>query len=74
MDSISPKLFGTMLLSLGLLMVLKPVPTADKIEKFYSNYPLSFFYPGSPQLKIRPSFIRVLGAVIIVLGIVCFFS
>jgi uncharacterized membrane protein HdeD (DUF308 family) len=65
---------GSILILLGGLYILvKPGVVAEKIKQYYKSYPI--IYHGSDrQLNLRTGFVRVLGAVIIIVGIICLIS
>lgn len=51
----------------GFYVLLKPYSISSFLKKFYSNYPL-VRYAGEKQLTSRPIFIRLVGIVIIFIG------
>jgi len=53
---------------LGIKMYLHPAAVSEKIYWFYKDQPL-YRLAGGKQYKARDGFIKVFGAVIIVLGI-----
>ena len=57
----------------GFYIFLKPQLIASFLTKFYSNYPI-IHYAGDKQLTSRPIFIRVVGIVIIFVGLAGIFS
>ena len=61
------------LLCLGAYIYLRPISVARKIQLFYSKEPI-IRYAGEKQLTSRPVFVRLLGIVIGIIGIICFFS
>lgn len=66
-------LVSIFILCLGIYVCARPVPFAEKIKSFYSKYPI-IRYAGEGQLTSRLHFVRIFGVVLIIVGIVCFFS
>ena len=58
---------------IGIFIFLRPVIVAEKIKNFYSNYPI-IKYAGESSLTSRSGFMRVIGAVLFIVGIICLFS
>jgi len=56
---------------IGIYMYVKPDVVARKIKVFYSNYPL-VHYAGEKQLTSRPIFIKILGIVFVLGGMIIF--
>lgn len=61
------------IIALGIFLILKPNLVADKLSRFYSNYPIVRYAPDK-QLKSRNSYVITLGIVIIITGFVCLLS
>ena len=57
----------------GIFIFKKPEVIASFLKSFYSKYPL-VQYAGEKQLTNRPVFIRLLGIVIIFVGLACIFE
>ena len=57
----------------GVYIWLRPELVAEKIQLFYSRYPI-IKYAGKKQLTSRYSLIRLVGVVFIIVGIICLFS
>lgn len=68
------ELFGTVIvLSAGFILVLKPLSSARAIENFYKNYPL-IRYAGKFGFSVRPIFARLIGASLIMVGLIAVFA
>jgi hypothetical protein len=52
---------------LGFALIMKPGFVAEKLQRFYSEYPLVRYF-GSKQLRSRSSYLVLLGVTIVVLG------
>ncbi len=61
-----------LILCVGIYVCARPAAVAEKIKIFYSNYPV-IRYAGAEQLTSRSIFVRVLGVVIVIVGLLCFF-
>jgi len=57
----------------GAYIWFRPNAVADKITYFYSRYPI-IRYAGEKQIKVRSSFVRLIGIVFFILGIICILS
>jgi hypothetical protein len=73
MENIILRIFSLLLICLGGYVFFRPVVVSEKITKFYSNYPI-IRYSGEKQLTSRPGLVRVVGAVIAVVGTLCLIS
>lgn len=58
---------------LGAFVCIRARTVSAKISSFYSNYPL-VRYAGKEQLKSRPVYIRIIGVVIALVGVLCLVS
>jgi len=58
---------------MGVYICLRPAYIAEKIKLLYRAYPL-VRYAGEKQLTSRSGFVRAAGIVLIIVGIICFFS
>jgi hypothetical protein len=58
---------------MGIFIFLRPVFISEKMKNFYSNYPI-IKYAGDSQLTTRSGFMKIVGAVLFVVGIICLFS
>lgn len=67
------RLASIVILSVGLYICARPASVAERIKKFYSQYPI-IRYAGSKQLTSRSNLVRLFGVVLIIVGIICFFS
>lgn len=67
------RLASIAILCVGIYVIARPVAIAEKIKSFYSNYPI-IRYSGEKQLTSRLGFVRLIGAVLIIVGLLCFFS
>ena len=54
-------------------MLVRPDTVSKKIKRFYSNYPI-IRYAGEKQLTSRSSFVKLLGIVFIILGLLIFLA
>lgn len=52
----------------GIVMILYPTPTANRLQRFYSNYPLVRL-AGEQQLRSRKGFIVTIGIVFVFIGV-----
>jgi hypothetical protein len=57
----------------GAYVCLRPESVAEKIQLFYSKYPI-IRHAGKDQLTSRTSLVRVIGVVFIIVGIICLIS
>jgi hypothetical protein len=57
----------------GAYVCLRPAFVAKKIKVFYSGYPI-IRYAGEKQLSSRTGLVRLVGIVLVIVGIICFFS
>lgn len=57
---------------LGFYVFIRSQFVAEKIKTFYSDYPL-VRYAGEKQLTIRAGLVKVVGAVLIFIGVFCLF-
>lgn len=64
---------ATLLSCVGAYIWFRPNVIADKITYFYSRYPI-IRYAGEKQMKARSGFVRLIGIVFFILGIICIFS
>ena len=62
-------IYGISIIALGILVFLKPQLVAAKLTDIYMAYPIIRF-AGKKQLTSRPVFVRILGFVVIAVGIV----
>jgi len=62
-----------LILCLGIYMLVRPDTVSKKIKRFYSNYPI-IRYAGEKQLTSRSSFVKLLGIVFIILGLLIFLA
>lgn len=67
------RMTSILILCVGIYVCARPADVAEKIKTFYSNYPV-IRDAGAEQLTSRSIFVRILGVVIIILGLLCFFS
>lgn len=68
------ELFGTtIVLLVGFILFLKPSSSVRAIENFYKNYPL-IRYAGKLGFSVRPIFARLIGMVLIMVGLIAIFS
>lgn len=67
------RLASILLLCVGIYVFARPVAVAESIKSFYSNYPI-IRYAGEKQLTSRSGFVRLVGAILIIVGFLCFFS
>lgn len=67
------KLFSILIIGLGIFLVSKPGSMMEKLKSFYSRYPI-IRYAGEKQLTSRPQFIVVAGIIVIIIGMICFFT
>ncbi len=67
------RLISILILCAGIYVCARPAAIAEKIKIFYSNYPL-IRYAGAEQLTSRSILVRLLGGVLIIVGLLCFFS
>lgn len=59
--------------ALGFFISLRPEMVAVKLKKFYSNYPL-VHYADEQQLTSRLFFVRLIGWVLILLGLLSLYT
>lgn len=57
----------------GVYMLLWPANIMGALQRFYARYPI-VRYASEKQLTGRPGFIRFLGGVLILVGLVAYFS
>ena len=57
----------------GAYICFRPTFVAEKIKSFYSEYPI-IRYAGDKQLTSRSSLMRVIGIVLVIVGIICVIS
>ena len=62
-----------LILLVGIYVFIRPADVAEKIRKFYSQYPI-VRYAGSKQLTSRTVFVRLLGLVVIFFAIFSIFA
>jgi len=67
------RLASILISCVGAYVFLRPGSVAEKIKLFYSGYPI-IRYAGAKQLTSRSSLVRLVGVVLIIVGIICFFS
>lgn len=67
------RLAGIVIACVGAYILLRPTIVAEKIKGFYSGYPI-VKYAGEKRLTSRSAFVRAIGIVLIILGIICLFS
>lgn len=68
------ELVGTAVVLLaGIVLVLKPLSSAQAIENFYRNYPL-IRYAGKLGFSVRPIFVRLIGLALIMVGFMAILS
>jgi len=67
------RLASILILCLGAYVCLRPASVAEKIKSFYGKYPI-VKYAGEKQLTSRTGFVRFVGAVIIIVGLISLFS
>jgi len=61
-------LLGVILICcLGALLWFRPATVSEKLKSFYSTYPI-VKYAGDKQHTARTGFVKLLGAVFIILG------
>ena len=72
-DSIIFIFVSLAILAVGLYVFFCPQIVANKLSKFYSQYPL-VHYAGEKQLNSRLFFIRLLGGVLMFVGLVVLYS
>ena len=66
--------FASVLIALcGVYLLVWPAYVMGGLQRFYARYPI-VRYASKMQLSSRPGFIRVLGGVLIVVGLVAYFS
>ncbi len=73
LENILPRLVFIIIVCVGVYVLTHPATVAERIKRFYSNYPF-VRYAGEKQLTARLQFVRVLGVVFIIVGILGFFS
>jgi uncharacterized membrane protein HdeD (DUF308 family) len=71
MKTLILRIISIFIIVFGIFLVIKPAIVAEKLKSFYSGYPL-VRYAGERQLTSRPQFIIVVGIVIIIVGLICF--
>lgn len=67
------RLASILISCVGAYICLRPASVAEKIKLFYSGYPI-IRYAGDKQLTSRYGFVRLVGFVLVIVGIICFFS
>jgi hypothetical protein len=67
------RLASILICCVGAYVWFRPAFIAEKIGHFYSRYPI-IRYAGEKQLTSRSRFVRLIGLVVFVVGIICFFS
>jgi hypothetical protein len=67
------RLASVLICGVGMYLCLRPASVADKIKSFYSRYPI-IRYAGEKQLTSRSAFVRLVGVVLIIVGIICLLS
>jgi uncharacterized protein YjeT (DUF2065 family) len=58
---------------IGVYVWFRPDPAAEKIEQFYSRY-LIVRYAGDKEMTRRFTFLRLIGIVLFIVGLICPFS
>ena len=67
------RLASILISCVGAYVCLRPASVAEKIKLFYSGYPI-IRYAGEKQLTSRSSLVRLVGVVLVIVGIICLFS
>jgi uncharacterized membrane protein HdeD (DUF308 family) len=62
-----------LILCIGIYVFARPVAVSERIKAFYNNYPI-VQYAGEKQLTSRSSLVRIVGGLLIIVGILCFIS
>lgn len=73
MENIVLKIVSIMIIGGGIYIYFQPATVAAKIKLFYQKYPFQG-YISDPQLNIRPAIIKLMGVVVIIVGVSCFVS
>jgi uncharacterized membrane protein HdeD (DUF308 family) len=63
------RLASIIIICVGLYVLSHPAAVAEKVKRFYSEYPI-IRYAGEKQLTSRSQFVRIVGVVLIVVGII----
>lgn len=67
------RLAGILISCLGAYVFWKPEIIANKVKMFYMEYPI-IKYAGEKQLTSRNGFVRIVGALLFIIGIISLFS
>ena len=67
------RLASILISCMGAYVCLRLASVAEKIKLFYSRYPI-IRYAGEKQLTSRAGLMRLIGVVLVIVGIICFFS
>ena len=67
------RLASILISCVGAYVCLRPESVAEKIKLFYSRYPI-IRYAGKKQLTSRSIFVKLVGVVFVIVGIICLFS
>ena len=67
------RLASILIFSVGAYLCLRPASVAEKIKLFYRGYPI-IRYAGEKQLTSKSSLVRLVGVVLVIVGIICLFS
>ncbi len=67
------RLVSILILCAGIYVCVEPASVAERLKSFYSTYPI-IRYAGAKQLTSRTHFVRLIGIVLIIVGILCFLS
>ncbi|MBN2179212.1 MAG: hypothetical protein JW743_07255 [Deltaproteobacteria bacterium] len=67
------RLASLLILLVGVYVYLRPSFVAEKIKSFYIKYPI-IRYAGEKQLTSRPGFVKIIGIILVIVGIACIIS
>jgi hypothetical protein len=67
------RLASILICCVGAYAVFRPGSVAERIKHFYSRYPI-IRYAGERQLTSRSGFVRLIGIVLLIVGIICLFA
>ena len=66
-------LFSITILAIGIYAYARSSSVAERLRDFYSQYPI-IRYAGLKQLTVKPIWVRLLGFIFVIFGLLCFFS